>query len=69
MNTTIDLTTRLETLRDEYTYRLNLLLDEGREDLAAKLSDEYVDEAPGCWRPAPPGSQRVQRNWRRLASS
>lgn len=45
MNTTIDLTTRLETLRDEYTYRLNLLLDEGREDLAAKLSDEYVDAA------------------------
>ena len=45
VNTTIDLTTRLETLRDEYTYRLNLLLDEGREDLAAKLSDEYVDAA------------------------
>ena len=45
MNTTIDVTARLETLRDEYTYRLNLLLDEGREDLAAKLSDEYLEAA------------------------
>jgi hypothetical protein len=45
VNTTIDLTTRLEALRDEYTYRLNLLLDEGREDLAAKLSDEYLEAA------------------------
>jgi hypothetical protein len=45
VNTTIDLTTRLEQLRDEYTYRLNLLLDEGREDLAAKLNDEYLEAA------------------------
>ncbi len=45
MNATLDLTTRLEQLRDDYTYRVNLLLDEGREDLAVKLSDEYVEAA------------------------
>ncbi|MDQ2748158.1 MAG: hypothetical protein M3Y44_01265 [Actinomycetota bacterium] len=45
MNTTYDLTTRLATLRDEYTYRVNMLLDEGREDLAAQMADDYVDEA------------------------
>jgi hypothetical protein len=45
VNATLDLTTRLETLRDEYTYRVNLLLDEGREDLAIKLSEEYVEAA------------------------
>jgi hypothetical protein len=45
VNATLDLATRLETLRDDYTYRVNLLLDEGREDLAVKLSDEYVEAA------------------------
>ncbi len=45
MNTTVDLTARLEALRDEYTYRVNMLLDEGREDLATALADDYVDEA------------------------
>jgi hypothetical protein len=45
VNATLDSTTRLEELRDDYTYRVNLLLDEGREDLAAKLSDEYVEAA------------------------
>jgi hypothetical protein len=45
VNATLDLATRLEDLRDDYTYRLNLLLDEGREDLAVKLSDEYVEAA------------------------
>lgn len=44
MNTTIDLTARLETLRDEYTYRVNVVLEEGREDLATKISDEYLEE-------------------------
>ncbi|PZS14646.1 MAG: hypothetical protein DLM57_14145 [Pseudonocardiales bacterium] len=45
MNTTTDLTTRLEALRDEYTYRVNMLLEEGREDLATELADNYVDDA------------------------
>lgn len=46
MNTaTRELTARLEELRDEYTYRVNVVLDEGREDLATELADEYVVEA------------------------
>ncbi len=44
MNTATDLTARLEALREEYTYRVNMLLEEGREDLATKLSDEYFEE-------------------------
>lgn len=36
--------TRLQKLQDEYTYRVNVLLDEGREDLAARVADEYLDE-------------------------
>lgn len=45
MNTTPDLTARLEALRDEYTYRVNIMLEEGREDLATQLADDYVEEA------------------------
>jgi hypothetical protein len=45
VDTTLDLTARLEALRDEYTYRVNMLLDEGREDLATALADDYVEEA------------------------
>jgi hypothetical protein len=36
---------RLAALQDEYTYRLNILLEEDRVDLACKLADKYVDEA------------------------
>jgi hypothetical protein len=43
--TTVELTARLEKLQDEYTYKLNMLLEENREDLAAKLADQYTDEA------------------------
>jgi hypothetical protein len=32
-------------MQDEYTYRVNMLLDENREDLAAKLADQYTEEA------------------------
>lgn len=46
MNTTTpELTARLEALGDEYTYRVNVLLDEGREDLATQVADDYVVEA------------------------
>ncbi|MGI8878973.1 MAG: hypothetical protein ACR2KJ_00355 [Jatrophihabitans sp.] len=45
MTSTTDVTARLAELRDEYTYRVNLLLDEGREDLAARVADEYSDAA------------------------
>jgi len=43
--TTLELTARLEKLQDEYTYKVNMLLEENREDLAAKLADQYTDEA------------------------
>ncbi len=39
---TTDTAARLAELRDEYTYRVNLLLDEGREDLAVRVADEYA---------------------------
>jgi hypothetical protein len=42
--TTLDLTDHLHKLQDEYSYRVNLLLDENREDLAAKLADQYTEE-------------------------
>ncbi len=45
MTATIDLTEELAALRDDYTYRVNLLLDEGRDDLAARLADRYVEDA------------------------
>jgi hypothetical protein len=35
----------LAELSDDYTYRVNLLLDEGREDLAARLAAEYERES------------------------
>jgi hypothetical protein len=44
MNATIELTTRLQDLQDDYTYRVNQLLEENREDLAAKLADQYTEE-------------------------
>jgi hypothetical protein len=45
VSTTPDLTARLEVLRDDYTDRINRLLEEGREDLAARLVDEYLEQA------------------------
>jgi hypothetical protein len=45
VNTTLDLTTRLEEMQDEYTYQVNMLLEENREDLAARLVDQYTEEA------------------------
>lgn len=50
MSTTLDLTARLELLRDDYTYRVNMLLEEGREDLAARLVDDYLDDATSLMR-------------------
>ncbi len=45
MTSTLTLDEELATLRDDYTYRVNLLLDDGREDLAAQLSDRYLEDA------------------------
>jgi hypothetical protein len=38
-------TIRLHQLHDEYVWKVNAAVAEGREDLVRRLSDEYVDEA------------------------
>jgi hypothetical protein len=39
------LTERLRALYDDHVEKLNLALEEGREDLARELSDSYMDES------------------------
>jgi hypothetical protein len=34
----------LEHLREAYIYKVNAALERGREDLAAELADDYLDE-------------------------
>ena len=41
MSVTGELSESLAELSGEYTCRLNMLLDEGREDLAAGLANDY----------------------------
>ena len=36
---------RLELLHDEYRDRVNAALDEGREDIARRISDEHARRA------------------------
>jgi hypothetical protein len=38
-------TDRLRELHDEYVWKVNSAVAEGREDLIRRLCDEYVDEA------------------------
>jgi hypothetical protein len=38
-------TIRLHQLHDEYVWKVNAAVAEGREELIRRLSDEYVDEA------------------------
>ena len=45
VTTALDLTTRLENLENDYTYLVNELLEEDREDLASKAAQEYLDKA------------------------
>jgi phage shock protein A len=33
----------LEHLREAYVYKVNAALEQGREDLAAELADDYLD--------------------------
>jgi hypothetical protein len=35
---------RLEYLQEAYVYKVNAALEQGREDLAAELADDYLDE-------------------------
>lgn len=34
----------LEYLRDAYIYKVNAALDQGRDDLATELADDYIEE-------------------------
>ena len=34
----------LRYLRDAYTYKVNAALEQGRDDLAVELADDYLDE-------------------------
>jgi hypothetical protein len=34
----------LEYLREAYVYKVNAALEQGREDLAYELADDYLDE-------------------------
>jgi hypothetical protein len=40
-------TVRLHELHDDYVWKVNAAVAEGREDLIRRLSDEYVEEAVG----------------------
>jgi hypothetical protein len=48
---------RLDYLRQAYTYKVNAALERGREDLAAELADDYLDEVVSTLEVAchPPG--------------
>jgi len=49
---TVDVSAELAALQDDYTYRVNMLLDEGREDLATHLADRYIEDAAAVIRHA-----------------
>jgi phage shock protein A len=44
MSTSDDTSQYLEYLREAYVYKVNAALQRGREDLAAELADDYLDE-------------------------
>jgi phage shock protein A len=35
---------QLEYLREAYVYKVNAALEQGREDLASELADDYLEE-------------------------
>lgn len=79
MPTQGDETQRLRQLHEEYAWRVNAAIGEGREDLVWKLSDAYLVEAmqtmmderpsdcerPGCAICTPPPSAGSRRASRR----
>jgi hypothetical protein len=40
-----DTTEHLKYLREAYVYKVNAALEQGRDDLADELADDYLDEA------------------------
>jgi hypothetical protein len=47
-----ELSCQLDRLADDYTYRANALVGEGREDLAAALSVQYLEDRDDLQRAA-----------------
>lgn len=45
MSTPQNVSECLRSLHDEYTYKVNVVLEEGREDLAHQLADDHTDQA------------------------
>lgn len=56
-----DLPARLRRLHDEHLERVNAALDEGRTDVAAELSDAYMDEALRAITEAEPAADPAPR--------
>jgi hypothetical protein len=44
MSAADDTSQALERLREAYVFKVNAALAQGREDLAAELADDYLDE-------------------------
>jgi hypothetical protein len=44
MSTSDDASQYVQYLREAYIYKVNAALERGREDLAAELADDYLDE-------------------------
>jgi hypothetical protein len=78
-----ELTARLRELHDDFVWRVNAAVAEGREDLVRQLPEQYLEEAvrmlatdvPACGRPdcvacsAPRTAPRRRRGWRGLLGS
>jgi hypothetical protein len=44
MSTPDSTSQHLDYLREAYVYKVNTALEQGREDLASELADDYLDE-------------------------
>jgi phage shock protein A len=44
MSASDSISQHLEYLREAYVFKVNAALERGREDLAAELADDYLDE-------------------------
>lgn len=44
MSTSDNISQHLDHLREAYVYKVNAALEQGREDVAAELADDYLDE-------------------------
>jgi hypothetical protein len=52
MMDSVEFSDQLDQLNDEYTYRVNALVGEGREELAAAMSVQYLEDRDDLQRAA-----------------